>query len=403
MKKQPLSIYLHFPFCLRKCRYCDFLSWPASEDVRAAYVGRLQEEISWQADRLAGRGYEVETIFFGGGTPSLMSGRQLETILDALYKGFQMGTGPEISIECNPGTVDPDKLKAFKNAGINRLSFGLQSMDDAELACLGRIHRVSDFLESYDAARKAGFDNINVDLMSALPGQTVTGWENTLRRTAGLSPEHISAYSLIIEEGTTFYDIYGEKSLESLEKFNRAWHHKNFINFPPLPDEETERAMYAVTEDLLASFGYHRYEISNYARPGMECRHNMTYWTMGDYLGLGLGAAGKIGNSRLKNTDDFNIYMKDFETVETEHLARNNQMEEMMFLGLRLTEGVSLDQFAETFGCSAQSVYGHVIDHWTEAGCLETTGTDHKKICLTSRGLDLANQVMADFLLDEEN
>lgn len=400
MKKQPLSIYLHFPFCLRKCRYCDFLSWPAAEDVRAAYVRRLREEIAFRSEQLAGSGYEVQTIFFGGGTPSLMSGRQLASLMENLYSAFDIAEKPEISIECNPGTVDPDKLKAFRGAGVNRLSFGLQSMDDEELACLGRIHRVTDFLESYDAARKAGFDNINVDLMSALPGQTVAGWEKTLHRTAGLAPEHISAYSLIIEEGTPFYDIY---NLERLEKFNGAWHHKNFINFRPLPDEETEREMYRVTEDILASYGYHRYEISNYAKPGKECRHNLTYWTMGDYLGLGLGAAGKIGSSRLQNTDDLDKYMKDFETAETEHLTKNNQMEEMMFLGLRLTEGVSLDRFEETFGCSAESIYGHVIDHWTKAGCLETAGTDHKIIRLTSCGLDLANQVMADFLLDEES
>ena len=385
MKKQPLSIYLHFPFCLRKCRYCDFLSWPAAEDVRAAYVRRLREEISCRAEQLAGSGYEVQTIFFGGGTPSLMSGRQLAGLMETLYRAFNIVEKPEISIECNPGTVDPDKLKAFKGAGINRLSFGLQSMDDEELACLGRIHRVTDFLESYDAARKAGFDNINVDLMSALPGQTVAGWEKTLHQTAGLAPEHISAYSLIIEEGTPFYECYGEGNTQDL------------------PDEEAEREMYRVTVDILASYGYHRYEISNYARPGKECRHNLTYWTMGDYLGLGLGAAGKIGNSRLQNTDDLDKYMKDFETVETEHLTRNNQMEEMMFLGLRLTEGVSLDRFEETFGYSAESIYGHVIDHWTKAGCLETAGTDHKIIRLTSRGLDLANQVMADFLLDEKS
>ena len=385
MKKQPLSIYLHFPFCLRKCRYCDFLSWPAAEDVRAAYVRRLREEIAFRAEQLAGSGYEVQTIFFGGGTPSLMSGGQLASLMENLYSAFDIAEKPEISIECNPGTVDPDKLKAFRGAGVNRLSFGLQSMDDEELACLGRIHRVTDFLKSYEAARAAGFDNINVDLMSALPGQTVAGWENTLHRTVRLSPEHISAYSLIIEEGTPFYECYGEGNTQDL------------------PDEEAEREMYRVTEDILAAYGYRHYEISNYARPGKECRHNLTYWTMGDYLGLGLGAAGKIGNSRLQNTDDLDKYMKDFETAETEHLTKNNQMEEMMFLGLRLTEGVSLDQFAETFGCSAQSVYGHVIDHWTEVGCLETTGTDHKKICLTSRGLDLANQVMADFLLDEEN
>ena len=401
MKKQSLSIYLHFPFCLRKCRYCDFLSWPASEDVRAAYVERLKEEIRFRAAQLAGSGcsYEVQTVFFGGGTPSLMSGRQLAGLMETLYQVFNIGENPEISIECNPGTVDADKLRSFRQAGVNRLSFGLQSMNDEELAYLGRIHRASDFMTSYEAARTAGFDNINIDLMSALPGQTISSWEKTLRKTADMSPEHISAYSLIIEEGTPFYDLYGNESEESLEKFNGAWHHKEILS---LPDEETERVMYEMTADILDAYGYHRYEISNYAKAGRECRHNLTYWTMGDYLGLGLGASGKIGSSRLQNTDDLDEYMKDFKTTETEHLTRNNQMEEMMFLGLRLTGGVSLDRFEETFGCSARSIYGSVIDHWTKAGCLETSGAKPQNIRLTKRGLDLANQVMADFLIDED-
>ncbi|MBR2736455.1 MAG: coproporphyrinogen III oxidase, partial [Firmicutes bacterium] len=213
---------------------------------------------------------------------------------------------------------------------------------------------------------------------------------------AELSPEHISAYSLIIEEGTPFYEMYGG---ESLEKFNGAWHHKEILK---LPDEDSEREMYLRTEEILETYGYHRYEISNYAKPGKECRHNLTYWTMGDYLGLGLGAAGKIGSRRLQNTEDLNLYMQRFEETETEILTVKNQMEEMMFLGLRLTEGVSLDVFEETFGYSLRSVYGEVIRRWTGAGCLEISGAGRKYLRLTKKGMDIANQVMADFLLEDE-
>ncbi len=390
MEKKPLGIYLHFPFCARKCRYCDFLSAPADEDTRIAYAERLREEIALRASQLAGESYEVRTVFFGGGTPSLMSGSQVQYLMDDLTRAFDMAREPEITLECNPGTVDAAKLEAFRRAGVNRLSFGLQSMNDDELAFLGRIHRASDFLESFSLARACGFDNINIDLMSALPGQSVGSWERTIEKTAALEPEHISAYSLIIEPGTPFAALYGDDVPEG----------ERPDNVPPLPDEESDREMYRLTEQILNARGYHRYEISNYARDGRECRHNLIYWTMDDYLGLGLGASGKLGGRRLQNTSDLHHYMEAFETEVTEVMTRKAQMEETMFLGLRLMRGVSLARFEQTFGCSLQSVYGDVIRRWQRSGHLKIADPADPHLRLTPEGIDISNLIMAEFLIE---
>ena len=266
----PLSLYLHIPFCVRKCRYCDFLSGPQDQETREAYVRSLIREIEEQS--VCPRGTCVDTVFFGGGTPSVLTGGQVAGIMEALKGFFSIREDAEISMEMNPGTADAEKLLAFKRAGINRLSMGVQSMRDDELRTLGRIHTADQARQIYQMARDAGFRNINLDLMSALPGQKISDWEKTLLQTVNLGPEHISAYSLIIEEGTPF----------------------SHMQLPQLPTEEEDRAMYHLTKDLLGEYGYRRYEISNYARAGYACRHNCGYWTGHEYLGLGLGASSYI-------------------------------------------------------------------------------------------------------------
>lgn len=389
--KRPLGLYLHFPFCVRKCRYCDFLSFSSDEAAKAAYLKRLSEEITWRSPQY--EQYKVETIFIGGGTPSLMSGSQLKELMENVFRNFDVSNQAEITMECNPGTVDRDKLKVFRTAGINRLSFGLQSMNDRELQYLGRIHTAEQFVGNYKAARQVGFDNINIDLMSALPGQTTASWLDTLRKTAELEPEHISAYSLIIEENTPFWEIYGcmdDKDLGTMDARDNS--------ILPLPDEDSERQMYHLTKSELADRGYGRYEISNYARPGFECRHNLTYWYRGDYLGLGLGAASMVDNQRFSNASDMYTYMKRWDAANVENVDVRAQMEETMFLGLRCTKGIGLSQFENHFGKDVLSVYGDVVRRYTNQGFM-VCDMDADRLYLTDAGMDVSNWILSDFLL----
>ena len=379
-----LELYLHIPFCVKKCNYCDFLSAPAGEETRAAYVDALLEEIRGFDEP---EDYEVVTVFFGGGTPSILPGQAIFRIMEALREKFSFRKGAEITLEANPGTVDKEKLSFYRKAGINRLSFGLQSADAEELKKLGRIHTWEKFLESFQLAREAGFSNINVDLMSALPGQTKESWEKTLRQVLALRPEHISAYSLIIEEGTPFYQLY-EKDVERRD----AGEEPELI-----PSEEEERAMYEATGRILKEQGYLHYEISNYAKPGCECRHNLGYWQRRDYLGFGLGASTLLNPVRYKNTEDLEAYLGgDFSKKEFFVLTKDNQIEETMFLGLRVLEGVSKEQFREQFSCELRVVYRKELEKLEKEGLLEEEGDF---VRLTSRGIDLSNPVLAEFLL----
>ncbi len=440
---RPLGLYIHIPFCVRKCLYCDFLSGPAPQERIDRYVKALEGQIAAEAELYAP--YEVQTVFFGGGTPSLLSEDQIGALMERIRRCYRLCEGPEITLESNPGTLDPGRLRGYRRAGINRLSMGLQSADDRELKLLGRIHTYADFLDNYAAARKAGFSNINVDLMSALPGQTAREWEETLTRTARLGPEHISAYSLIVEEGTPFYERYGETEV--------------------VPEEE-ERLMYARTGKILERYGYRRYEISNYAKPGYACRHNIGYWRRTEYAGFGLGSASLAGNVRWKVTDDLERYLScaasgtaaaesgasaDIAAAaagvgaagtaftaesgvkagtaaiagngvaapggaegaagrkaprpewreEVHALSVSEQMEEFLFLGLRMTEGVRLSDFRRQFGAGLREVYGPVLDRLEEQGLL-VFYEDGRRMKLTARGTDLSNYVLAQFLLDGE-
>lgn len=370
-----LSIYIHIPFCVRKCLYCDFLSAPAHDGEIESYVNLLLREIEEQS--IFYGDHSVISIFLGGGTPSLLPAGETGRILERVRERFAVAEDAEITIECNPGTVTAEKLVDYITHGINRLSIGLQSTEDEELKRIGRIHDYDTFLETYRLAREAGFDNINIDLMAGLPGQSIESYRKTLERVVSLAPEHISAYSLILEEGTPLY-------------VNRESY--------TFPDEDEDREMYELTEKVLGQAGFWRYEISNYAKAGRECRHNKVYWRRGDYAGFGLGASSMVGNVRWKNPDGYADYAACVERTgrcEVQPLTVQEQMEEFMFLGLRLTEGVNLGEFRRYFGKSADEIYGKQIRTFTGQRLMEREG---ERLRLTPRGIDVSNTVFAAFL-----
>lgn len=385
-RKKELSLYIHIPFCVKKCDYCDFLSDTGDRKTKDAYVNALIEEIKGYKD--IGQEYIVKHIFFGGGTPSAIEGEQIYRIMETIKEIFTIASTdksnlvPEISLEMNPGIISKEKLQWYKKAGINRLSIGLQSCDNKELKLLGRIHSYEEFLENYKLARELGFDNINIDLMSALPGQNLDGWMNNLDLITKLDPEHISCYSLIIEEGTPFYERYHDME----------------------ENDELDRLLYSKTREFLKEKGYLQYEISNYSKENHECKQNLTYWTLGDYLGMGLGSSSLINNVRFHNESDLEEYMeciykkKDIRR-EITPLTIKQKMEEFMFLGLRLTKGIGKDEFYQIFQKDIDDVYGDVIKLSIEEGLL--TDEDNR-IYLTTKGMDLSNIVMVRFLLDEE-
>lgn len=436
----PVSLYLHLPFCVRKCRYCDFLSGPYDAAVRRRYLRALETEIQLSAEtfgngkfgfesfgflkrgaNFAGNGNErlsADTVFLGGGTPSLLDADELAHLMAVLSESFRILPGAEITMECNPGTVDREKLLAFREAGINRLSIGVQSFRDEELKLLGRIHTAEEARQCVLDARWAGFDNISLDLISALPGQNIGQWMESLREATALAPEHISAYSLILEDGTPLKEAALEGKL------------------PRLPDEDEDRKMYHETRSFLAEHGYHRYEISNYAKKGFESRHNSGYWTGHPYLGFGIGAASFYAGCRWCHTGSMTSYLQALESAgasagastesdreslpfaegtpdrrgqepaevlesiyeEKEILSEKDRMAEFMFLGLRRMQGVSEAEFLRRFGRRMEEVYGPVLKRYQELHMLQREGG---RIFLTERGIDVSNAVMADFLPDE--
>lgn len=396
--KKFLSLYIHIPFCAVKCKYCDFLSYDGeSYGTMLRYVDCLCQEIKLYAP-IADE-YIVRSIFIGGGTPSLLDESLIVNIMAFIKKTFTLEKNVEVTIEANPGTLRHQKLNGYKQAGINRISIGLQSADDSMLKRLGRLHNYDQFVASYKAARRAGFDNINIDVMSGLPGQSIHSYVETLSKVIEYGPEHISAYSLSIEEGTPFAN--DPSILDSL------------------PPEMIERRMYEITKKLLSVNGYDRYEISNYAKPGYECRHNMVYWTGGEYVGFGLGASSYFQGKRFSNLRDIFKYLNlmedlsdrfvesdNLETLynETTRILRENvtpiyidsRMEEFMFLGLRMMCGVSREDFAERFKKDIYEVYAPVLNKYIDEGYMATDGD---RIYLTDMGIDVSNVILADFLL----
>lgn len=451
--KNELGIYIHIPFCVHKCIYCDFLSSPADVHTRKQYVRALineiyltregkcankliknvlqgdntsyedmeepavngltsdyalydtvcmadyektimQEDISGCVDDIKSEnGHIVTSIFIGGGTPSAIDAEDISDILDAVRKNYNVSDKAEITIECNPGTMDKKKAVIYRKAGINRISFGLQSTDNNELRMLGRIHTYEQFMESYKIAREAGFDNINIDLMSALPGQTMESFKAVLEKALSLGAEHISVYSLIVEEGTRLSD--------------------NIDSFPPIPSDDEDRQMYYMTKEMLSSYGYEQYEISNYAPKGYECKHNLKYWERCDYLGFGIGAASLYGGRRYTNISDIGRYMDVLAEItnaldksyvnellqirtDMEELSKEDEMSEYMFLGLRKTKGIDITDFKEEFGTDIKDIFGEAIEDNIARGLLIHDGNC---LYLSKRGIDISNTVMSDFIL----
>ena len=384
-----MELYVHIPFCVRKCEYCDFLSAPADERLQNRYVGALLHEIRYYGQTM-GRPV-LSTIYIGGGTPSLLAPEYIALLLKQIQVSFEVEADAEITIECNPGTLNEEKLLTYKEAGINRLSIGLQSAFDDELKILGRIHTYRQFLENYECARRCGFENINVDLMSALPYQSTEKFVTSLKRVIALKPEHISAYSLIIEKGTPFYEKYKFEAV--LREAGKPTEH--------LPSEE-----------ILAEAGYEHYEVSNYAKQGKEARHNIGYWKRVPYLGVGLGAASLIGEVRYSNIREIEAYIKACGNISAKEIdgvpalnlhesadaiSRHAQMEEFMFLGLRMLKGVTRTEFKETFGVEIEAVYGEVLNQLQEEDLIEKKAGVIK---LSDHGMDISNYVLAQFLLD---
>lgn len=367
------SIYIHIPFCVSKCQYCDFPSYSGMEDFYSYYVDSLVDEIK-NSEML--KEQKIDTVFIGGGTPSIMPAKYIYKILNTLYNCYSISDNPEITIEANPGTIDLNKLKLYKSIDINRISMGVQAWQNKLLKILGRIHDKDTFIKSYCYARDAGFNNINVDLMFAVPNQNMADWKETLANIIELKPEHISAYSLIIEEGTPFFDKFNSGEL-------------NIIS------DEDDRNMYHYAVDYLEDNGYHQYEISNFSKVGFESRHNMAYWKRTDYKGFGLGAHSFVNGVRFSNTYDINEYLKGNFLNHSEAVSLKDAVSEFIFLGLRMTKGISISDFYKEFNVNLYDIYENQIDKLLK---LDLIDIKNDKLFLTKKGIDLSNIVFLEFI-----
>ncbi|MCX7570806.1 radical SAM family heme chaperone HemW [Tumebacillus sp. DT12] len=373
------SLYIHIPFCASKCYYCDFNSYVSTPDVMDRYLDGLDRELE-----LVAASYDhdpLQTVFFGGGTPTIFNTRQSERMVSLLHKHFRLADGAEVSSEANPGTVDLEKLQVLRDGGVNRLSFGVQSFDNDLLVKLGRLHDRDAVYRSWELARQAGFGSINLDLMFGLPGQSVETLETSINALLDLGPEHVSAYSLKVEEGTPFY----------------TWHNRGQLILPP---EEDEVRMYQLVMDRLQGAGCEMYEISNFAKPGHRSRHNQVYWRNEPYMAAGSGAHGYVGSTRYINQKDVPLYIETTNggqrpVTETEEISEQYQMEDTMMLGLRLIEGVGYDRFRDKHGREMLDVFAGPIRKYEALGLLTV---DEVGVRLTERGKFLANEVFAAFL-----
>ncbi|WP_221346696.1 radical SAM family heme chaperone HemW [Clostridium perfringens] len=374
-----ISLYIHIPFCAQKCLYCDFPSFARKDHLRKAYIEALNKEIISLREKH--NNLEIKTIFIGGGTPSVLEADELECLLKEVAK-LNMAKDIEYSMECNPGNLTEEKLEVMKKYGVNRISMGLQAKQDNLLKGLGRIHNYKTFKENFLLAKKVGFNNINVDLMFGLPNQRLNEWEETLREIISLEPAHISAYSLIIEEGTAFYNLYENDKLK-------------------LPTEEEERKMYHLAKKILEENGFNQYEISNYAKEGKECRHNLAYWNMDNWIGVGSAAASYINGKRIKNISSVEKYINSInekrEAVEEIiNNSKNDNMEEFMFMGLRKINGIDENEFKNRFSMNINDVYGEILNKYIDEGLLIR---ESGRIFLSEKGIEISNIIMADFLL----
>lgn len=392
--RKSLGLYIHVPYCIRKCNYCDFLSFGGYQiDDYQEYFQSLFHEIRLNASGYSNK-YYVDSIFIGGGTPSITESSLMRQLMKTVYDCFEVVRDSEITIESNPKTLDAEKLEAYLESGINRISIGAQSFNDELLNNLGRTHNTEDFLANYTLARESGFRNINLDLMFGIPGQTMPIWIGTLERAISLAPEHISFYSLQIEEGTIFESMYRDGSLNQAE-------------------EELDRDMYHSGVKLLKDNGYRHYEISNAAREGYQCRHNLKYWSMADYLGFGLGAHSFLEGVRFSNVTDLKEYMnigrnlvsEDHRQISEQEVSpyiswqhRNTKKEsisEYLFTGLRKMQGIELSDFEQRFGNRLEGLYGDVLKKHLTAGLIEE---EDSYLRFTEKGIDISNRVLADFI-----
>ncbi|RUR41921.1 oxygen-independent coproporphyrinogen III oxidase [Clostridium perfringens] len=374
-----ISLYIHIPFCAQKCLYCDFPSFARKGHLRKAYIEALNKEIISLREKH--NNLEINTIFIGGGTPSVLEVNELECLLKEVAK-LNMAKEVEYSMECNPGNLTEEKLEVMKKYGVNRISMGLQAKQDNLLKGLGRIHNYKTFKENFLLAKKVGFNNINVDLMFGLPNQRLNEWEETLREIISLEPAHISAYSLIIEEGTAFYNLYENDKLK-------------------LPTEEEERKMYHLAKKILEENGFNQYEISNYAKDGKECRHNLAYWNMDNWIGVGSAAASYINGKRIKNISSVEEYINSIKdkgdaVEEIINNSKNDNMEEFMFMGLRKINGIDENEFKNRFSMNINDVYGEILNKYIDEGLLIR---ESGRIFLSEKGIEISNVIMADFLL----
>ncbi|BFK81894.1 radical SAM family heme chaperone HemW [Clostridium baratii] len=371
-----ISLYVHIPFCKQKCFYCDFKSYAGIEELENDYIDALILEI-----RNKCKGYLIKTLFIGGGTPSYLSENNLSKLLKELNK-LSFLDDAEKTIECNPGTLSDEKIKIIKENNMNRISMGLQTTKNNLLKNIGRIHTIEEFKANYKRVRELGIENINIDIMFGLPNQSLEDYKETLEDIVKLNPEHISAYSLIIEEGTYFYKLYEENKLN-------------------VPNEDDERRMYEITKEILEDNNYKQYEISNYAKEGRECRHNKVYWELDEYIGVGVSASSFIDEKRIKNIDNIKEYIERINSNidVSESIVANSlkeDMEEFMFLGLRMIEGVSIDKFKDKFSKDINDVYGEIINKNKKLGLLDEK---NGRIYLTDKGIEVSNWVMSEFIL----
>jgi len=387
-EKKQIALYIHIPFCESKCYYCDFNSFSGKNELIEDYINALIKEINYYSGKLSE--YEISTVFFGGGTPSILESNQILLIMDSISSHFNSSKNAEISVEANPGTLSKQKLQSYRDSGINRLSMGLQSCENAYLKDLGRIHTYQEFLVNLEDARKVGFRNINVDLMFALPNMTAREWEDCLIQINNLEIPHISAYSLVWEDGTKFQQL------------------KQGGHIKPI-DEDEELEMYHLTIDYLKSKGYSHYEISNYAKEGYQCKHNIIYWKNQNYIGLGAGAHSYFDNKRFNNANKIEEYITLINGDNSASLSlefslaveniiqvsRADEISETMFLGLRMTEGIEVDEFIKRFNESPFKIYMKELDKLKKQ---ELILYDGKILKLTQKGIDLSNVVFREFV-----
>lgn len=378
MKTNKVGIYIHIPFCVRKCYYCDFLSYDETDEIaQEIYTKALLREMESQTGVM--KNLSVDSLFLGGGTPSLLNVGLMERIMGGAHRFFLMEEDAEITMEANPGTLSPEKLKAYRSFGVNRLSLGVQSFDDAILAKLGRIHTGQEAIRSFEMARAAGFGNINMDLIFGIPGQTQDVWETTLKEVFRCGPEHLSMYGLSIEKGTKFWQWMEEKTMAACS-------------------DTLDRQMYHRGLDLAGERGYEQYEISNLAKPGKECAHNIKYWNFSDYLGLGLGAHSFIYGTRIENTAHWDSYIQG-KWVNQRHVnSWEDSVSEFIFTGLRQVQGIRYADFLRLFEVEFHEYLGSRMEklaYYVQEGYVEE---NQEGLRFTRKGMDFSNPILADLM-----